>query len=617
MAAFVATSSPKEQEALEVNVAQQQDALQLQEMRKVRQIAKGSSTATIIEPVGLTLPNLPLEILTHTLLHLPFNSVVICQRVNRHLHILISESTELQYHIHLGISGLVDNPRCGLSVAERLSRLLARERRWEELDFDFHKVINITFPLRATMTTLSAGVFGGTATGKCRYMRIPSAATEEVKWREVHTEQTTVSRPPGFHEPDLHVLITAQPQTVHTDATKSSTVYDVRVHFNQLSTGEPHPDVRRATISFETCREFEDPKIFMRCARDNIVLVLQDYGERNKPEDQVLVYEWRTGELKLSFSAPWGSYYHPMFLTTHLFLLPNTATGNLEYWRIPQSPSEPTPSQPFFLLSLPRLCLGNTFRYIMCSAEPNVGPCSASKPFYSSPEHAIAVFYVHILSAGLGTAFRLFVHRSSLIGRLDQFSAFISFDKPPEPVPYDQWGPPVCQWFHNDPGKWSESTFGQKYIVPPPPAGKGAPLALLDFNPIDVAKVLAEENHLQATTLGEGGWARVEENYRAEVVLSGDHAENGSGYEEKDVIETCEQPCGPRPQPRAVTRTMDPLNDPEGCFAHTVYSSLPYTVRSSQDEYRYDDFLLDEESIIGIQMDDEENVKEIRVLHYG
>ncbi|KAF9448675.1 hypothetical protein P691DRAFT_775215 [Macrolepiota fuliginosa MF-IS2] len=610
VATLMAASSPEER------VARQQETLRLQETNRGRKLAKSLSTEAIIRPVGPTLLDLPLEILTHILLHLPSTSVVICQGVNRYLHALIFESTELQYHIHLGISGLVDNPRCDLSVAERLSLLLVRERRWEELDFDFHKVVDVTLPFKSSMTTLSAGILGGVATEECRYMQIPSAATEEVKWREIRTEQTIAMDAPGFYMPDLRVLITAQPRTVHKGAAKPTTIHDIRVHLNQLSTGEPHPDVRCTTISFETREEFETPMVTMRCAGDNMVLVLQDRGESNEPDDQVLVYEWKTGELKLRFNAPWDSYYQPMFLTTHLFLLANAATGELEYWKIPQSLSEPTLSRPFFLLSLPRLRAGNTFRYITCLAEPDAGPCNTSKPFYTNPQHAIATCYVNVLSAGSGAIFRLFVHRSSLIGCLDRFSAFTSFNEPPEPIPYDQWGPP-------------------KYILPPPPVAR-AHLMLLDFNPIDVAKVLATEDHLLAPLEDIGCRARVE-YYGAEDEFPGDYAEMGSGYKGKDkqvalqlreasglrsgppadVVGTHDSSGKPRLRSRVVTRTMDALDDPEGCFEHTVYSSLPYTVHWSQDKYEFDELILDEENILGIQEDDEDNIEVIHILHYG
>ncbi|KAF9441933.1 hypothetical protein P691DRAFT_850183 [Macrolepiota fuliginosa MF-IS2] len=460
MAAFVVTLSPEEQEAFEVELAQQQEALLL------RFHSQKLSVMTIRKPVGLTFLNLPPEILRHILFHLPFTSIAICQWVNRHLHVLISQSTDLQYYVHLGISGLVDNPCNDLAVSERLSLLLVREHHWDKLNFNFHKVVDLTFLIKSATAGLSAGVFGGTVSEKSHYMRIPSAATEEVKWREVHVEQKIVSHLPGFHEPDLHILITAQPQTVYTDTAKPST----------------------------------------------------DSRERNRPEDQVLIYEWKTGELKLD-------------LVMH------------------QSLSTP-------------------------------------------------------------------------IRRMLLLLSFISTDEPLEPVLYDEWGPPVCQWFNGNEVESMETVFGQKYIIPPLPARtEGVPLTLLDFNPIDVVKVLAAENHLQATASDEGDCAQVEEDYCAEGALLGYYESEYKGRGKQvalqlheasglrpnslsDTIETYDLSDKPRPQPKAVTLTMDPLDDPEGCFEHTVYLSLLYTVHSSQGKYSFDALLLDEENILGIQVCD-------------
>ncbi|KAF9448677.1 hypothetical protein P691DRAFT_800386 [Macrolepiota fuliginosa MF-IS2] len=609
----MAASSPEQHESFEVRTVQQ-EALRLQEMNRGRKLVKSLLTETIVRPVGPTLLDLPLEILTHILLRLPFTSVVICQGVNRHLYGLIFESTELQYHIHLGISGLVDNPHCDLSIAERLSLLLARERRWEGLDFDFHKVVDVIFPFKSSTATLSARIFGGVAVGGCRYMQIPSAATEEVKWREIRTEQTIVMEVPGFHEPDLHVLITTQPRTVYTNVAGPRTVHDVRVHLNQLSTGKPHPNVRRTTISFEAHELFEEPRVFMRCAGDNMVLVLRDRRGRSMSFDQVLVYEWRTGELKLTFSAPWRSYRYPLFLTTHLFLLPNVKTGELEYWQIPKSPSEPTPSQPFFLLSLPRLRSGNTFQSITPFAEPNIGPYNGSKPFHTNPRDAIAFFYVDIWWGRLNH-FRLFIHRSSLIGCLDQFSAYTSLSDRPEPVPYDKWGPPVCRWLDDDQGPWLETTFGQRYVTPPPGSGvREAPLTVLDFNPIGVVKVLAAEKRLKAGVPNEGSRDTAQPEKGEHIwQLPVDNAENGPALEGREN----QLPRESRSLAKVVVRPMSPLSDPDDCFENTVYSSLPYTVRSSLEKYSFDGLIPDEESILGVREDYDRQIREIQIFHYG
>ncbi|KAF9442874.1 hypothetical protein P691DRAFT_680660 [Macrolepiota fuliginosa MF-IS2] len=534
--------------------------------------------------------DLPPEILTHILLSLPFTLVVICQGVNHHLLALISESIALQYYIHLGMSGLADNSCCNLPVSERLSRLLAKERRWEELDFDFDKIVKVPFGLNIH-AKLSTGLFYGVSTNErfCS-MRIPSVPDREVKWQEVYSERRIISSGVCVYEHDLQVLVTAQPRTLCTNAAEFPTIHEIQVHLNQLSTGEPHPDAQQATISFETHEEFENPYTEIVCTGDNLIFVLMDPDSRNKPGDQVYVYEWRTGQLKLRHSAPFHSYHYPLVLTADILLLSNQNTGELEYWRIPKNPSEPTPNQPFFILASPQLRSGNTFTYLRCRAEPNPGirPCDVSKPFYTAPQHAIVVFCIGVQSTGF-VGFMFFVHRSSLVGFLDKFSSSTSFTNRPRPVPYDEWGPPACRWINGE-RSWIEITFGQRFIVPPPERATGRkPLTLIDFNPIDVAKVLAAEKHR----------LQMGPEFHAMVV-----------------------------------QAMDPLNDPDGCFENAVYSSLPYTIRISQEKYSFSALILDEESILGIkvrnyfpvhhrtvtfcqQEDEEERVKELHILHYG
>ncbi|KAF9452108.1 hypothetical protein P691DRAFT_661738 [Macrolepiota fuliginosa MF-IS2] len=523
--------------------------------------------ATIAKVAGFAFLDLPPETVTHILLHLPFTSVVTCKGVNRHLQILISESAELQYHIHLGIYRLVDNPHCHLPVSERLSQLLARECRWEKLDFDFDRTINIPIPDLWAGSRLSGSVFSILYDGGVLYeMQIPNEADQETVWNKAHPEQLveTIS----VYEQDLHVLITAQPRTVLTNEAGPRTIHEIRFHISRLSTGEPHPDSQQV-ISFETREEFGMLWAVMECAGDNLVLVLRDDegvhpndAGAHGPDDQVYVYEWKTGKLKM-LSAPFGSYHYPLILTSHIFLLPNTRTGELEYWRIPQNLSEPTSGQPFFILSLPRLCLNKFFGHIFCRAEynPSIGPCITSKPFYTNPHHAIVIFHVTIQMTDFPldlTSLTFFVHRSSLVGCLDKFSAFMSSDERPNSVPYDDWGVHVCRWLEpaDFPLHVLPSTFGQRYVTSPKWM---EPLTLLDFNPLGVKRALTTEKH-------------------------------------HDLI------YEPQFHAQAIIQTLDSLGDPHHCFEHTVYSSLPYTVRSSHNEYYFDRLFMDEECILGFQV---------------
>ncbi|KAF9449609.1 hypothetical protein P691DRAFT_812092 [Macrolepiota fuliginosa MF-IS2] len=639
MAAFVATMSPERQEAFEIQMAQQRAALRLREKRRARQIANSSTTTATTRPVKLTLLDLPPEILTHILLHLPFTSVVICGGINRHLQVLISESAKLQYYIHLGVYGMVDNPRCDLPISERLDRLLERERRQEKFDFDFNKIIDVVVA-EHRRRYLSAGMFSILyESGVLHQVQIPSRADQEVEWKEIRTASFSIHSGMRSLEQDLHILITAQPQTVYTNAAKPHTIHEVQVHVNQLSTGKPHPDAQR-TISFKVREEFGRPRAGMGCVGDNLVLALRDDMEEHKPDDRVYAYDWKTGERKLEINAPFGSYLHPLFLTTHTFLLSNANNGELEYWRIPQGPSEThTPDQPFFILSLPPLSPGNMFRRISLNAEPQPAGRleDASKPFYADPHRAIIVAEVTIrpIDGSRRTAFSFFVHRNSFVECLDIFSASISSSERPTPVPYDDWGPFVCRWFSGFvDGYYMGSLggmFGQRYASP---AGGMGPLIVFNFNPIDVAKILvAQKRHIsKAKTRDEINQNRGQGE--GNQYIEGNQGEEYAGKGKKMLSQTRVPGISPEPftqgpqmsssssepwlETKVVTRALDPLDDPDRCFEDTVYSSLPYTMRSSQDSYDFAHLLLGDECMLGIQTDGDWNrIKQLRVLHYG
>ncbi|KAF9443460.1 hypothetical protein P691DRAFT_778871 [Macrolepiota fuliginosa MF-IS2] len=640
MAAFVATMSPERQEAFEVQMAEQRAALRLQEKRRARQMVNSSTTAIATRPVKVTLLDLPPEILTYILLHLPFTSVVICGGVSRHLQVLISGSAELQYYIHLGVYGMADNPRCDLPISERLNRLLVRERRQEEFDFDFEKIIDVPVVAEHRRRYLSAGVFSILyESGVLRQVQIPSEAGQEVEWKEIRTAPFLIHSGTRSLEQDLHILTTAQPQTVYTNAAKPHTIHEVQVHLNQLSTGKPHPDAQR-TISFKMREEFGRPRAGMGCVGDNLLLVLRDEMEEHKPDDQVYVYDWKTGERKLEINAPFGSYSSPLFLTTHTFLLPNKKNGGVEYWRIPEGLSEAhTPDQPFFILSLPPLSSGNMFRRISLNAEPQPagGLQAASKPFYTDPHRAIIVTQVTIqpVDRSRMTVFSFFVHRNSFVECLDIFSPFISSSKRPIPVPYDDWGPSVCRWFSGSADGYDMGSlggmFGQRYAS----AARGmGPLIVFNFNPIDVAKVLvARKRHILKTkTRDEKNQNRGQSE--GNQYIEGNQGEEYAGKGKKVLSQTRVPGISPEPftqgpqmsssssepwlQTKMVTRALDPLDDPDHCFEDTVYSSLPYTMRSSQDNYDFANLLLGDEYMLGIQRDGGwTRIKQLHVFHYG
>ncbi|KAF9440472.1 hypothetical protein P691DRAFT_782270 [Macrolepiota fuliginosa MF-IS2] len=287
MTAFVATMSPERQEAFEIQMAQQQAALRLRVKRKARQMVNSPDGGLLLLKVNHGNGNKTGQSNTP-------------QSATRN-----PDAYPPSPALHFGSdlwgsqSSSPDNPHYGLPISERLNRLLVRERRWEELDFDFDKIIDIPVVATSRRVNLSAGVFSMLyESGVLHQVRIPSGADQEVEWKEIHVAPFFITSGKRLLEQDLQVFIAAQPQTVYTNAAKPHTIHEVQVHLNQLSTGEPHPDAQR-TISFKTREEFGRPWVGVECVGDNLLLVLSDDIEEHKPDDQVYAYDWKTGERKL------------------------------------------------------------------------------------------------------------------------------------------------------------------------------------------------------------------------------------------------------------------------------------------------------------------------------
>lgn len=75
------------------------------------------------------------------------------------------------------------------------------------------------------------------------------------------------------------------------------TRYDIEIQLHEFSTGRPHPDAKDHTIKVITSR-WEKPALGIEIVGDNLVLILTFYNNPMRPDDQIFVYEWKTGVLK-------------------------------------------------------------------------------------------------------------------------------------------------------------------------------------------------------------------------------------------------------------------------------------------------------------------------------
>ncbi len=82
------------------------------------------------------------------------------------------------------------------------------------------------------------------------------------------------------------------------DISTFPTSYLIQLHLHQASTGNLHPEAKHPVITVTHTR-WERPAVGIEIVGDNLVLILAYKQNPYKPDDQVFVYEWKTGRMKM------------------------------------------------------------------------------------------------------------------------------------------------------------------------------------------------------------------------------------------------------------------------------------------------------------------------------
>lgn len=245
--------------------------------------------------------------------------------------------------------------------------------------------------------------------------------------------------------------------------------------------------------------------------------------------------------------------------------MPNLLTKSLDILHI--APSKGPNGCPALsrirALALPETALHQDFTNIGCRADPNPfgrqpakthGRPQPPRPFSAAPEKAIVLFHCYVENQpGMRpTCFSFVVHRAALlrVAYMHGFGAWAGVDDAP-PVPWEEWGPENTRWgdVDDDFSRWITITAGQREVML-----KDGKFVVKDYNPYAVRRALAE---LARTVNGEGA-------SRVRVVI------------EPTVT---------------VGRTH---------FTSNIETYLPYVEITSEQEYPYEDVMMDEERIIGV-----------------
>jgi hypothetical protein len=513
------------------------------------------------------LMDLPSELIIHVVSLLCLKDLLSARLLNRHFDVIIQESTLLQYYVETQLAGVVDNSKCKLPTADKLSSLRNREQAWSSLKPNFNAIFLIpqrprhAFPGFPQYYDFADGIYGRTFPGNpwlgeqgsiLRHIQLPSSPDDSLQWKEIKLEHNVLDFALAVGDHDLVAAITLR---AGTDDDSESVI---NVHLFQFSTGMPFKNAKQSVIYVDQwgiLEENDRPTSKIGIAGENMVLLItcpnyrQDGGE-----DKLYVYKWRTGDLVLQISERQFSFRSFAFLTQNVLILPNIRSRSLDFWNISSSPAED--ARPILSLGLPELCRKVVLQQIKCKGRPNCHTSSPfEQPFNTSADDSLMFFSLRTSHHMYGHATHSFVvHRHAFLALLSAASS----DPSMVDMPWASWGPLNAGWLpsSNVSHRWMMSTYGLRYVSIS--LDTPAPIRIREYNPYRVQQLLAKE-----------------------TVPPGVTVKMGEGIPE----------VGP--------------------FQEIVHSALPFVEILSSENYDFDGVMIDQERILGLR------VREIgHTMHY-
>ncbi|KAI0755315.1 hypothetical protein C8Q80DRAFT_1144245 [Daedaleopsis nitida] len=604
----------------------------------------------------MSLLDLSQELVLHILSYLHYVDLHTCRRVSRCFDRLIKSSTQLQYSMQLQLSGYQDNPYSPLVIAEKYKLLRQQEFAWSCLDFDKEASVRIPFSpsgiydLTDGVLLLGESVSGNqSGADTLRWTTLPallSASAPQHCWESIDVGAHIVDVGLAVQEHDLIAVATDR------ETENKHIAFEIRLI--QLSTGLAHPLASKSIIPLATWHSnvvLNQSSICLEIIGD-LLCFLFHYPTPSPPAASFQVYNWKSGKHLQSREINCPNFATFVFLTPDVVVLPNCADNTIELCRvgdIPEDPSTPVQVPTACVLQLPRLGRGHSISQITCRSDPKMtkttrhAPAFASnEPFYISPENAIVIFNVMTHDTqGFHECLTLIVHTAALLAILQsppvpisdgpsEHNALLlsgvpeSSNEPrlellpgsPPQLPWMQWGPRTCRWLETsfNASRWITTTCGQRYAtVEEDDMEDGttrSTIVVYDFNPHTVRRLAAL--HRRKRRRLRGRW---------DVSLP-----------DGEVVPGSLSPPGPLGSGDA---TLIPFTDPHTrvigqiqceaselqagyvieyrTFEQPVRTSLPYAQMSTYDTFAYGAVLLDRNFVIGVKLDDVDQIKELAI----
>lgn len=158
--------------------------------------------------------DLPPELVSRILLHLSrLEDLACCQLTNSFLHLIITNSVQIQYRLAKLIAGVESNDQIQLGINDRIECLKSIERGWDQLTFEFSRETPLAYGT-FTRTVMDGFYFSTRRLNKrsdseeIRYFKLPSTPEADIGWNKIYVKNGVVAIAVAVYEHDLLAVAT-------------------------------------------------------------------------------------------------------------------------------------------------------------------------------------------------------------------------------------------------------------------------------------------------------------------------------------------------------------------------------------------------------------------------
>ncbi|KAG5635377.1 hypothetical protein H0H81_011468 [Sphagnurus paluster] len=565
---------------------------------------------------------LPPELILRVLRHLDLIDLLRVSQVHSKLHETIQSFPVLQYRIATQSAFVQDNKYSDLPVPERLRILKNREEAWATCSIDFRRTIPV--PHKASdIYGVTDGIYflGDESHHILHYVKLPSSISDEVKWEKIKVSKRLIAIGLSIYKHDLIALITlSQPKQADKNI--------LEIQLLKFSTGTPHP---HACIPVLSVRELAENhlSVSIEIAGPYLALNVNCCSSTSpKARDYLYVFDWKTGDLKMSTPLALNTYSGLVILSEDTMILPNTNTSTLDVWRIPSTRTpggkKLTPAPwPLLSLSMPHLAPARNLFDLTCraAANPNVTCLELATEIYSRPPSPQPPFYQAAGSAPLMVTMRvydqvqdiivswtMYARRADVLAVCERVLAEEEIKVDAEDLHSFGSGSSQECWILNEgpAAGWITTSAGTRCISFSPSSFQGNPLArrswalhVLDFNPYTIRRATLRRAAARSS-----------------------HARGGrqlDAVEHSSVVKALLEESLPRDSLYRKSRYyfMEPVRS-GGMLQCISTAVVGVGSKDSSCEWRFDGVIMDEERLVGLKAHPwTGRTSEIVVMHIG